>query len=407
MAPPQTPCRLSNAPPPSAGTVQATLEQSDGGTEQPDEASQSCSRQYSVSLHPMPTAAVTERHTSRTDVTKVEELVMSTSSESVVSRSCSRRSAFPLCFPEFATSSGHADTGEAKAAENFAVMTASEASGAEHEENDDISIVTDASSNVLPEALPNPVGSPEDSFSRSSGKTTLEECDMVPTEMTTVHFAQFTEPHEVPRDTCSESLLTTIEVGLDQEGVDIKALAAAEKSQDAKAHSNEHQSSGSFNLPEKPNLDYTQNDSEQGAEPNVEAGHEPQRSTEGTGVVVEATVRPVTAALDVEEGQVKQSLPCYAICPSEAESLSPKPEDHLQAPNTPETPVTAESVALGRSDVVVTAVDHPPVVDTSRAALPEEEAPVPATANSIFFIVSPLQQPPSQAAIGSDAEACA
>ncbi|KAL1471899.1 hypothetical protein MTO96_023372 [Rhipicephalus appendiculatus] len=135
------------------------------------------------------------------------------------------------------------------------------------------------------------------------------------------------------------------------------------KSQDAKAHSSEHQSSGSFNLPEMPNLDYTQTDSEQGAEPNVEAGHEPQRSQEGTGMVAQATVKPVTAAPDVEEGQVEQSLPDYAVCPFGVGSSSPKPEDHLQAPGTPETPERAESGALGRSYVVVPAGNHPPVVD--------------------------------------------
>ncbi|KAL1471905.1 hypothetical protein MTO96_023379 [Rhipicephalus appendiculatus] len=245
----------------------------------------------------------------------------------------------------------------------------------------------------------------------------------------------------MPRDTCSESLLTAIEVALDQEVVGAKALEgcdsneklnlppaasgfdveaanaiatnadalghqAAEKSQDAKAHSSEHQSSASFNLPEMPNLDYTQTDSEQGAEPNVEAGDETQRSQEGTGMVVQATVRPATAALDVENGQIEQCLPCYAVCPSEAESSSPKPKDHLQASNAPETLATAESEALGLSYVVVTAVDVPPlVVDTSRAALPEEGAPLSATAKSIFLVVRPLKQPPSQAAIFSDAEA--
>ncbi|KAL1471933.1 hypothetical protein MTO96_023405 [Rhipicephalus appendiculatus] len=257
----------------------------------------------------MPTAAVTEKHTSRTDITKVEELGMSTSPQSVVSRSCSRRPAFPLCLPEFATSSGHADKGEAKAAEDYFVMSASEASEVEEEENDEIFIVTDASSDVLPEALPSRVGSPEDSYSRGSGESILEEGDVVLTELTTVPFAQFTEPLEMPRDTCSESLLTAIEVGLDQDKVDVKALGGCDsneklnlppaasrfdveaaaavatnvdvlvhqtpESQNAKVHSSEHQSSGSFNLPEMPNLDYTQTDSEQGAEPNAEAGHEP------------------------------------------------------------------------------------------------------------------------------------
>ncbi|KAL3187676.1 hypothetical protein MRX96_024709 [Rhipicephalus microplus] len=130
-------------------------------------------------------------------------------------------------------------------------------------------------------------------------------------------------------DTCSESLLTAIEVALDQEGVDIKTLAgsdtneklylpsaasehdvgaadavatsvdvsdqqAAEKSQDSKTYSNEHQSSGSFNLPEMPNLDYTQTDSEQGTEPYMGAGHETERSQEGAGMVVQAAKVPAS-----------------------------------------------------------------------------------------------------------------
>ncbi|KAL1471912.1 hypothetical protein MTO96_023386 [Rhipicephalus appendiculatus] len=443
MALPLTHCSFFNAPPLSVGTLKAASLQSDDGTELAKEASQSCSPQLSVSLPPTPTAAVTEKHTSRTDVTKVEELGMSTSSESFVSRSCSRRSAFPLCLPEFATSSGQADTGEAKPAEDFSVMSASDASEAEEEENDELSIVTDASSDVLPEALPSRVQSPEDSCSRDSGQSILEEGDVVLTEMTTVPFAHFTEPLEMPRDKCSESLLTAIEVALDQEVVGVQALGecdsneklnlhpaasgfdveaaaavatyvhvmdhqAAEKSQDTKAHSNEHQSSGSFNLPEMPNLDYTQTDSEQGAEHNVEADHEPQRSQEGTGMVVQATVRPVTAELDAEEGQVEKSLWGHAVCPSGVESSSPKPEDHLQAPDTPETPATAETEALGRSYVDFPAVDRPPMVDTGgdiRAALPEEEAPLCATVSSIFFVIPPFKQPPLQPAIGSDAEA--
>ncbi|KAL1471898.1 hypothetical protein MTO96_023371 [Rhipicephalus appendiculatus] len=136
---------------------------------------------------------------------------MSTSSESVVSRSCSGRSAFCLCLLELSTSWGHADTGEARTAEDVIVMSASETSEAENEGNDKIFIVFDASSYVLPEALPSRVGSPEDSFSRSSGESILEEGNVVLTELTTVPFAQFTEPLEMPRDTRSESLLTAIE----------------------------------------------------------------------------------------------------------------------------------------------------------------------------------------------------
>ncbi|KAL1471908.1 hypothetical protein MTO96_023382 [Rhipicephalus appendiculatus] len=410
MTLPLTHCSFFNAPPLSAGTLKAAPLRCDDGTELAKEASQSCSRQLSVSLPPTPTAAVTDKHTSRTDVTKVEELGMSTSFESVESRSCSGRSAFPLCVPEFATSSGHADTGEAKAPEDFTVMSASEDSEAEQEENDEISIVADASSDVLPEALPSRVESPEDSCSWGAGESILEEAIGVRLDQEGVDIRALAgcDSNEKLDLAPAASELDVETAAVVPTNVDVLDHQAAENSQDAKAHSNEHQSSGSFNLPEMPNLDYTQTDSEQGAEPNVETGHEPQTGQEGTGMVIQATVKPVTAALDVEEGQIEQSLRRYAVSPSGVESSSPKPEDHLQAPDTPETPATAESEVLGRSYVVFPAVDRPPMVDTGgdlRAALPEEEAPLCATVSSIFFVIPPFKQPPLQPAIGSDAEA--
>ncbi|KAH8029850.1 hypothetical protein HPB51_004885 [Rhipicephalus microplus] len=76
--------------------------------------------------------------------------------------------------------------------------------------------------------------------------------------------------------------------------VDVSDQQAAEKSQDSKTYRNEHQSSGSFNLPEMPNLDYTQTDSEQGTEPYMGAGHETERSQEGAGMVVQAAKVPAS-----------------------------------------------------------------------------------------------------------------
>ncbi|KAL1471903.1 hypothetical protein MTO96_023377 [Rhipicephalus appendiculatus] len=269
-------------------------------------------------------------------------------------------------------------------------------------------------------------------------KSILEEGDVVLTELTTVPCAQFTEPLEMPRDTRSESLLTAIEVALDQEGVGVKALAgcdsneklnlppavpgldveaaaavatnmdvldhrAAEKSQDAKAHSREHQSRGSLNLPEMPNLDYTQTDSEEGVEPNVEAGHEPQSSQEGTGMVVQATVKPVTAALDVEEGQVEQSLPDYAVCPSGVESSSPKPEDHLQAPG--HTRNSGDSGKRGtRAILRRRSYRRPPTCGRYRTRRQSciaggRRHRHPGKRSPFSSLSPPLKQPPSQASI--------
>ncbi|KAH7975610.1 hypothetical protein HPB52_003703 [Rhipicephalus sanguineus] len=171
----------------------------------------------------------------------------------------------------------------------------------------------------------------------------------------------------------------------DQEGVDIKALAgcdsnekqdlppaaseldvaavtaemssvnalenqAAEKSQDAKAHSSEHQSSGSFNLPEMPNLDYTQTDSSPGTEPYVGAGHEPQRSQEGAETVVPAAEVPASGnaptAKDAHPCTSKQSYSndagdgnardtCKLAAADEESCLSAETQAYTECPEVP------------------------------------------------------------------------
>ncbi|KAL1471931.1 hypothetical protein MTO96_023403 [Rhipicephalus appendiculatus] len=83
-----------------------------------------------------------------------------------------------LRLPAFATCKGHAVGGEARAAEESIVISASEASEVEQEEDDDTFIVSDASSDVLPEVLPTRVESPKDSWSRNCVATTLEQGDV-------------------------------------------------------------------------------------------------------------------------------------------------------------------------------------------------------------------------------------
>nr|XP_050031527.1 mediator of DNA damage checkpoint protein 1-like isoform X1 [Dermacentor andersoni] len=125
-------------------------------------------------------------------------------------------------------------------------------------------------------------------------------------------------------DTCSESLLTAIEVATDQKGVDAEVGDNADepepsapvagldeamgttvnskletsndrtaaKSQNAKACSSECQSSGSFTMPEMPNLDYTQTDSSQGTEPCAGADRDAQTNQEGAGAGAPAAPVP-------------------------------------------------------------------------------------------------------------------
>lgn len=47
------------------------------------------------------------------------------------------------------------------------------------------------------------------------------------TALTTTLFVQLTEALEMPWDRCSDSVLTVIQVALDQEGVDVKQLGGS------------------------------------------------------------------------------------------------------------------------------------------------------------------------------------
>ncbi|KAL1471907.1 hypothetical protein MTO96_023381 [Rhipicephalus appendiculatus] len=109
------------------------------------------------------------------EVRVVEDVVTTPSSKSDAPWPCTGMSAMSLRLPPYATSEGHAARGEARAAEESIVISASEASEVEQEEGDETFIVPDASSDVLPEVLPTRVESPEDSWSRSCGETTLEQ----------------------------------------------------------------------------------------------------------------------------------------------------------------------------------------------------------------------------------------
>ncbi|XP_070392114.1 protein ELYS-like isoform X1 [Dermacentor albipictus] len=315
-AAPQVPGDVLDKAKMSIGPVEATPLQDDG-TELAEDASEPCSEWSAMSL-PVPTFAFTERHTTRTEVTVVEEVVATTSSESDASRPCSERSAMSLRLPAFAASEGRTFKTEAGPVEEVIVISASEASEGE-QEDDDILILSDTSSVTLPEVLPTRVESPEDSWTQSSGGTAKGEGDVVLTELTDVPPAQLAEPLEMAR------------------------------------------------------------------EPSV--GH-------------------ATAALDVEDIQVEQLLPGYAVCPSEEERSLPKPEDHLQPPNTPATPAQSEGRAVGESYGFVPAVDSPPVVGSARdsgAALPVQGVSSPSMAKSSLPVVSTLKQPPlRQAATGKD-----
>lgn len=319
----QMPGGFSKEPAMSAEPVEATPLQGDDGTELADDVSQPCSEESSVTLPPMPALSVTESYATSTEVRVVDDVLTATTSESNASQPYSEESAMSLRLPAFATSKGHTIMGEARAAEEVIVISASEGSEdseVEQEDDDEIFIVSDASSDALPEVLPTRIESPEDSWSRSCGETTLQEGDVVLTELTSVPTTQLTEPLEMPR---------------------------------------------------------------------------------------ESSVGPVAAAFDVEEVHVERSLPGYTVCPSEEEGSLPKPEDYLQAPDTPATPAQPESRAVGESYGFVPAVDSPPVVGSGRgdrATLPEEEASSPGKITSSFLVVTPLKQPPAPTAVASDVE---
>lgn len=178
-AAPQTPGGFSAETPISTGPVEGTPLQDDDGTELAEDASQLCSEETSASLPPTPTLSA---------------------AESGVSWPPSDRPTMSLQLPAFATSRGHTASEEARAAEEVVTISSSEASEDEQEENDEIFMVSDVSSDMLPEVLPTRVESPEGSWSRGSVKTTSEEGEVVLTELTSVPSAQLTEPLEMPRE---------------------------------------------------------------------------------------------------------------------------------------------------------------------------------------------------------------
>ncbi|KAH8025571.1 hypothetical protein HPB51_010029 [Rhipicephalus microplus] len=200
-----------------AEPVGGTLLQADEGTELADDVSHPCSEESSMTLPPMPPSSVTETHATSTKFTVVEE----DSSESHVSQPYSEESTMSLRLPAFATSKGHTVAGEAKAAEEVIVISASEGSEVsevEQKDNDEVYIVSEASSDALTEVLPTRVDSPEDSWSRSCSETALQEGDVVLTELTSMPSAQLAEPLEMPR----ESSVGLVTAALDVEDVHVE-----------------------------------------------------------------------------------------------------------------------------------------------------------------------------------------
>lgn len=200
-----------------AEPVEGTLLQADEGTELADDVSHPCSEESSMTLPPMPPSSVTETHATSTKFTVVEE----DSSGSHVSQPYSEESTMSLRLPAFATSKGHTVAGEAKAAEEVIVISASEGSEVsevEQKDNDEVYIVSEASSDALTEVLPTRVDSPEDSWSRSCSETALQEGDVVLTELTSMPSAQLAEPLEMPR----ESSVGLVTAALDVEDVHVE-----------------------------------------------------------------------------------------------------------------------------------------------------------------------------------------
>ncbi|KAL1471920.1 hypothetical protein MTO96_023392 [Rhipicephalus appendiculatus] len=260
--PPQTPGGFKVEPAMTLRPAEATALQSGDGMELAEGASKSCSEDSSVALPPMPTLPVTERHTTRTAVRVVEDVVTTLSSTCDSSWPCTGRCGMSLRLPPYATSEGQAVRGEARAAEESIVISASEASEVEQAQDDEAFMVSDDSSDVLPEVLPTRVESPKDSWSRSCGETTLEQGDVALAELTSMPSEHLKEPLEMPR---------------------------------------------------------------------------------------EATVVPASAALDVGEERVQQSLGGYAVSLSEDERSWLKSGEHLHAPDTPATPAQPERWAVGES----------------------------------------------------------
>ncbi|KAL1471913.1 hypothetical protein MTO96_023387 [Rhipicephalus appendiculatus] len=142
------------------------------------------SAEYPVNLPPMPTVAVTERHITRSEVPKLEETATFTSSESDASQPYPSSSTMSFHLPVFPTSKGHAVQGEARALEKVIVISASKAYEAAQKENDDISIVLGASSDVHPEELPTGVRGTAGSCSPRSSETTTKKGDVMLMKLT-------------------------------------------------------------------------------------------------------------------------------------------------------------------------------------------------------------------------------
>ncbi|KAL1471910.1 hypothetical protein MTO96_023384 [Rhipicephalus appendiculatus] len=175
------------------GPVEATTLQSGDGMQLAEDASKPCSEESSVALPPMTTL------TTRTEVRVVEDVVTTPSFKSDAPWLRSGRCAMSLRLPPYTTSAGHADREVGRAVEESTAISASEASEIE-EEYDGPFMGSVASSDVLPEVLPTRVKSPEDSWSRSCGETTLEEGDVALAELTSMPFEHLKEPLEMPRE---------------------------------------------------------------------------------------------------------------------------------------------------------------------------------------------------------------
>ncbi|KAH6921850.1 hypothetical protein HPB50_005411 [Hyalomma asiaticum] len=112
---------------------------------------------------------------------------------------------------------------------------------------------------------------------------------------------------EVPAQAsgCDQAPETAVAPNLDVSNDD----TAVKSLPDAKAHSSEHQSSGSFNLPEMPSLDYTETEGSQGTELYTGPDHEPRRSQEGTGTALPAAQVPEGNSAPAEKDTEAQMQP--------------------------------------------------------------------------------------------------
>lgn len=217
-------------------------------------------------------------------------------------------------------------------------------------------------------------------------------------------------------DTCSESLLTAIEVALDQQGVDVKAFAtcdngttpevparasgcdqapetavasnldvsnddtAVKSLPNAKAHSSEHQSSGSFNLPEMPSLDYTQTESSQGTELYTGPDHEPRRSQEGTGTALPAAQVPEGNSAPAEKDTEAKMQPYSSATGGEnaGDTLQPAATDEERCLN-----VEAKSYASNSECPKVPSLSHGEGVDVEMDETDRLNAPTQAYRDDI------------------------